>query len=159
MSMYAMQKSTVMPNLNAITYIVPEILLSNEKVLKKCQLGSAVVTLSEGQGHRTQKILYRPLVGLSSQETWWLLLKNFMEPTFSERSVWLWTKVSVDIINTLCILMSEAVTVPRLMVMTLTVLEESPAKDTQTDRQTTRVRAHAHTPARMHARAHKQLML
>ena len=66
--MYAMQKSTVMPNLNAIPYIVPEILLSNEK-LNNCQLGSAVVTLSEGQDHRTEKRLYRPLVGLSSQET------------------------------------------------------------------------------------------
>ena len=29
--------------------------------------------LSEEQGHRTDNILYRPLVGLSSQQIWWRL--------------------------------------------------------------------------------------
>ena len=32
-----------------------------------CQVSDAVATLSEGQGHQTEKRRYIPLVGLSSQ--------------------------------------------------------------------------------------------
>ena len=88
--------------------------------------------------------LYRPLVGLCSQQTWWalpLLEKVFeiMENVLFSwlRSVWPWMKVTVNIINTWCILMSEAVTVPSWM-MTSTVAEELLARDrhtyTHTDR-------------------------
>ena len=85
------------------------------------------MTLSEGQGHRTNR-LYRPLVGLSSQQTWSTLLEN------SEiiASVWPWMKVKVNIIHTWCI-MSEAVTVSNLM-MTFIVSEESLARDMHTQR-------------------------
>ena len=43
-------------------------------------------------------------------------------------------KVKVNIINTWCILMSEAVTVPSLMMMTSLVSEESLASDRHTHR-------------------------
>ena len=43
-------------------------------------------------------------------------------------------KVRVNIINTRCIIMSEAVTVPSLTMMTSTVSEASLARDTQTHR-------------------------
>ena len=49
-------------------------------------------------------------------------------------------KVKVNIITTLCILMSEAVTVPRLMMMTSKVSEESLAMHPRTHAQT-----HVHT--------------
>ena len=52
-------------------------------------------------------------------------------------------KINVNIINRLCITISEAVTVPTLM-MTLIVSEESLARDRQTH---TRARAHTHTHA------------
>ena len=42
-------------------------------------------------------------------------------------------KVDVNIIYTSCILVSKAVSMPRLMVMTLLVSEESLARDTDTD--------------------------
>ena len=45
-------------------------------------------------------------------------------------------KVKVHISNAWCILMSGAVTGPSLMLMTLTVSDDSLARDTQTDRQT-----------------------
>ena len=61
-------------------------------------------------------------------------------------------KAKVNIINTRYIRMSEAVTVQRLMMMTLIVAEESLAR---TDRQTdTPARTHARTPARTNARTH-----
>ena len=46
--------------------------------------------------------------------------------------MWPWVKVKVNIINTWYILMSEAVTIPSLMMMTSTVSEESLARDTHT---------------------------
>ena len=52
------KKATVMASLNAMSDII---LLLNYR-LKHCQVSEAVVTLSEGR-HRTEKILYRPLVG------------------------------------------------------------------------------------------------
>ena len=47
-------------------------------------------------------------------------------------------KVTINITNTRCIPMSEAVTVLNLMMVTLIVSEESLARDRQTDRQTDR---------------------
>ena len=49
-------------------------------------------------------------------------------------------KIKVNIINTWCILMSEAVTEPTLMTMTLIVSEELYARDRHAHRQT-----HKHT--------------
>ena len=49
-----MHKSTVLPSLNAIAEIVSKILLLNYKLTNR-QVSNAVVTLSEGQGHRTLK--------------------------------------------------------------------------------------------------------
>ena len=49
-------------------------------------------------------------------------------------------QVTVNIINTRCTLMSQAITVPSLIIMTLIVSEESLARDRHTDRQT-----HIHT--------------
>ena len=84
------------------------------------------------------KRLYRTLVELSSQPIWWGLLEKFL--IYSNiyyfhswpRSVWSWMKVKVNIINTWCIAVSEAVTMPSLMMMTLRLIvsEESPARDT-----------------------------
>ena len=54
--------------------------------------------------------------------------------TFSIISVWPWMKVKVNIIDTWCILMSEAVTLLSLMMMTLIVFEESLTRDTHTHR-------------------------
>ena len=51
-------------------------------------------------------------------------------------------KVTVNTINTWCILVSEAVTVPSMMTMALIVSEESLARDRHTDRQTD---THTHT--------------
>ena len=48
-------------------------------------------------------------------------------------------KVNVNIINTCCIPMSDAVTVPSLTIMTLIVSEESLARDRHTHRQTHRL--------------------
>ena len=48
----------------------------------------------------------------------------------------IWMKVKVNIINTWCILMSEAVTVLSLMMMTLIVFEESLARGRHTHRHT-----------------------
>ena len=53
--------------------------------------------------------------------------------------------VKVNIINYCCILMSEAVTVPNLMMMTSTVSEESIARDTDTDAHKY-IHTHTHTP-------------
>ena len=44
-----------------------------------------------------------------------------------------WMKVKVNILNTWCIIMFEAVTVPSLTMMTSTVSEKSFARDTNTD--------------------------
>ena len=52
-------------------------------------------------------------------------------------------KVKVNIINTWCIIMSEAITVPSLMLMTSTVSQESLARD-----------MHARTHARTHRHTH-----
>ena len=78
------------------------------------------MTLSEGQGHQSKNRLYRPLVRLSSQQTWWALLENFLKYSndLVYISVWPWTKVKINIINTWCIIMSEAVIVLNLMTMT-----------------------------------------
>ena len=61
------------------------------------------------------------------------------------RSVWPWMKVKVDVINTWCILMSEALTVPSLMIVTSThnnfrgiACEGHTQIDRQTDRQASR---------------------
>ena len=48
------------------------------------------------------------------------------------RSVWPWMKVQVNIINTWCILMSEAVTLPSLMMMALIASEDLLARDRHT---------------------------
>ena len=58
-------------------------------------------------------------------------------------------KVKVNIMNMRCNIMSEAVTIPSLMMMTSIVSEESLARDTQTDRQTD-THAHTHTHAYTH---------
>ena len=52
------------------------------------------------------------------------------------RSMWPSMKVKVNIINTWCMLMSEAVTVPSLTMMPSTVSEESFVRDTHTDTRT-----------------------
>ena len=60
-------------------------------------------------------------------------------------------KVKVNIINTGCIPMFEAVTVSSLMMMTLIVSEELLARDRETNRQTERQRdtpPHTHTLSR-----------
>ena len=62
--------------------------------------------------------------------------------------LWPWMKVEVNIIHTWCILMSEAVTVPGWMMMTLIVSEESLARDT-------RSRTHARTDTHTHTHTHK----
>ena len=66
-------------------------------------------------------------------------------------------KVKANIINTWCIIMSEAVTVPRLMMMASIVSEESLARDARTH---THARTHARPPARTHARTltHRQTL-
>ena len=51
------------------------------------------------------------------------------------RSMWSWMKVKVNIINTPCILMSEAVTVPSLMITSI-VSDTQTRTERQTDRQT-----------------------
>ena len=51
-------------------------------------------------------------------------------------------KVKINIISTRCILMSEAVTMPSSMMMTLIVSDESRAKGTHTN---THTHAHTHT--------------
>ena len=56
-------------------------------------------------------------------------------------------KVKINIINTLYILMSEAVTVPSLMIITLTAFDETLARDRQTD-------THTHTHTHIHTDAH-----
>ena len=61
-------------------------------------------------------------------------------------------KVKVNISNTRCILLSEAVTVPSLMMMTSIVFEESLARDIHTH-----IHAHTHMHARTHARTHRGL--
>ena len=70
-----------------------------------------------------------------------------------------WLKLNVNIINTWCILMSEAVTVPSLMMMTLIVSEESFARDTHTYTHThththTRTYTHPHTLVHTHRHTH-----
>ena len=54
-------------------------------------------------------------------------------------------KMKVNIINTWCILISEAVTVPSLTMMTSTVSEESLARDTHTHT------AYTYTPESVHS--------
>ena len=49
-------------------------------------------------------------------------------------------KVNVNIINTVCIIISEAVTVPSMIMMTLILSEESLAREIHTDTDT-----HTHT--------------
>ena len=67
------------------------------------------------------------------------------------RSVWHWMKVNVNILNTWCILMSEAVAVPSLMMMTSMVSEESLAWDRQPARQPARqTDTHTHTHTQRH---------
>ena len=62
------------------------------------------------------------------------------------RSVWPSMKVKISIINTWCITMYEAVTVPSLTMMTSTVSKESLARDTHThtDKRTDK-HTHTHT--------------
>ena len=43
---------------------------------KKGQLWNAVVTLINGQGHQTEKILIRHFLRLSSQQIWWALFEK-----------------------------------------------------------------------------------
>ena len=78
----------------------------------------AVVTLSEGQGHQTEKRLYRPLVRLSWQQPWWALLEQskIIEHLWFSwlRSVWPWINVKVNIINMWCLLVTEAITLSNL---------------------------------------------
>ena len=54
--------STFMPSLNIFQDITIK-----EQIKAFYQLGDAIVT-SSGQGHRAKNRLYRPLVGLSSQQ-------------------------------------------------------------------------------------------
>ena len=61
-----------MPYLNYVREIA-------KREVKICQVGDAVVTLSEEQGHRTEKRLFRRLVGLSSQQIGWALLEHFLK--------------------------------------------------------------------------------
>ena len=68
-------------------------------------------------------------------------------------------KVKINIINTLyCILMSEAVTVPSLMMTTSIISEDSLARDTHTHTHT-RTHAHTHTYIHVHARTHARTHL
>ena len=57
-------------------------------------------------------------------------------------------EVKVNIINMSCILMSEAVTVPSLVMTTIMVSEESLARDRQTNRHRD---THTHTDIHTHA--------
>ena len=57
--------------------------------------------------------------------------------------------IKVNIINTRCILVSEAVIVQSLMIMTLIVSEESLARNTDT---------HTHTHTRIHTHSHSHTM-
>ena len=62
-------------------------------------------------------------------------VSKIIEHLFSRlRSVWPWMKVKVNINNTSCILISEAVTMPSLTMITSTVSEESLARDTHRHR-------------------------
>ena len=62
-----MHMSTVMPSLDAIPYTLNTVRYM-AIVVQVCHVCDAVVTLHEEQGHRTEKRLCRPLVGLSSQQ-------------------------------------------------------------------------------------------
>ena len=61
-------------------------------------------------------------------------------------------KVTINIINTLCIHISEAVTVPSLMMLTSIVSEESLARGTHTHTHThnTHTLTHTHTHTHTH---------
>ena len=64
-------------------------------------------------------------------------------------------KVKVNIINTWCILMSDTVTMPSLMMVTVIVSEDSLARDRQTDRHNTHMHAHTCTHAHeLHTHKH-----
>ena len=61
-----MLKSTAMQSLGANKYCPIYYYYSASKMF--CQVRDTVVTLSEDQGHRTEKRLYIPLVGLSHRK-------------------------------------------------------------------------------------------
>ena len=61
-------------------------------------------------------------------------------------------KVNVNTINTWCILMSEAVSMPSLMMMTLIVSEELLARDARTHAACAYARTHTHTHTHTDAR-------
>ena len=131
MSIYAMYKSTIMPRLNAIAEILSDIFLVWVKTLVKFEtqlwpwLEVKVIGLTKYFIDLSSDYLHGRFDGHC--------LKSFRNTrTFSIRYVWPWMKVKVNIINTSHILISEAVTVPRLMIMTWIVSEESLARDRHT---------------------------
>ena len=142
-----MHKSTFMPSLNAIGYILSEILplkytLKHLSTLRRnCDLEWRSKVISN---------FSRTIVTANVMRIAWRLSE-----IISVIYVWTWMEVKVNIINTWCILVSEAVTVPNLMMMTLIVSEESLARDTDTQ---TDWLTHTHTPTHTtqtcaHARA------
>ena len=81
----------------------------------------------------------------------WIISEIMKHLLFSWlRSVWPWMQVKVNIINTWCILVTEAVTVSNMIAISL-------KKDIQTDRQTDRqtdTQTHTHTHAHWHTHTH-----
>ena len=76
----------------------------------------------------SQTIFTANLMGIA-----WTVSETFKHLVTLIRSVWPWMKVKVNTINTCCSLMSEAFTVPSLMMMTVIVSEELLARDRHTD--------------------------
>ena len=112
---------------------------------KSSQVWDALMTLNESQGQRTDNIIYVcswTILAANRMGIAWILSEIIKRLFFNDyiTSVWPWIKVKVNIINTWCISMSEAVTVWRLMMMTSIASEDSIAFEghtqTQTDRQT-----------------------
>ena len=80
-----------------------------------CQVWDAVVTLSEGQGHQAGK----DYVDLQSDYLHSELDGHCLNRFWNNGTFIIFMKVKVNIINTCCILMTEAVTVSNLIAISL----------------------------------------
>ena len=134
---YALRKSTVICQVRIWLKYCRDMAIIVK--LKTCQVEtplwpcvqSKVIGLRNNDIDLSSDYVHSKLDGIA-----WTVYEIIEHSLFSPfTSIWPW-KVKINIINTWCILMSEAVTVPSLMRMTLTVSEESLERDRQTDRHT-----------------------